>query len=150
MDTGRKYECINAAIIGQSSDILLECYEENWLKLAPKMVVIILSNNDVFEDRFESSLERFAALNREHNIKTVFVLEANCLEMRPNDLLMHPVMRKVAERNHIPIIDLHAYLKQNYDRGFLWWDFVHLTSFGHRLAADCLFDGLRGIVAATN
>jgi phospholipase/lecithinase/hemolysin len=34
------------------------------------------------------------------------------------------------------VIDRHAYLAERRDRaGFVWWDFLHPTSFGQRLVA---------------
>ena len=45
-------------------------------------------------------------------------------------------MKKVASQYHIPVIDLHEYLKSQADTGFIWWDHVHLTSYGQMLAAS--------------
>jgi phospholipase/lecithinase/hemolysin len=44
----------------------------------------------------------------------------------------------VGVEHRIPVVDLHAELKRATERGFLWWDFVHPTSFGHRLIAEAL------------
>ena len=30
-------------------------------------------------------------------------------------------------------------LAERADQGFLWWDFVHPTSFGHEMIADVVF-----------
>jgi len=103
-----------------------------------------LSNNDNLhispekEDVFRSSLERFINLNKIHGIKTLFVLEANSIEATPGELKMHEVMRNVGIKNKIAVINLHEYLKMNYDTGLLWWDSVHMTSYGHALTAKYL------------
>ena len=90
--------------------------------------------------RFLNALRAFAGFNIRKGIKTIFVLEANSIEFTPGDLRLHPIMRQVGLEKNIPVLDLHGYLALNFDRGFLWWDFVHLTSFGQNLAAGILTD----------
>ena len=129
-----------------NAGVLLELYKREWITLEPEAVVINLSNNDggsvLLAQDFEPCLERFVAINESKNIKTVFVLEANSIEVTPNDLQLHPVMRTVGTRHGVPVVELHAFLKAKYDDGFLWWDFVHPTSLGHRLVADCILRAL--------
>ena len=48
----------------------------------------------------------------------------------------------MAADHEVPVIDLHGYLVERKDAGFIWWDFVHLTTFGQRLVADKLADDL--------
>ena len=40
----------------------------------------------------------------------------------------------------VPVLDLHGHLSapEVVDSGFLWWDYVHLSSYGHRRAAEWL------------
>jgi hypothetical protein len=52
----------------------------------------------------------------------------------------------VAQAASAPIVDMQAYLAQNEDRGFLWWDSVHLTSFGQRLFAERLLPELVAVL----
>ena len=135
-----RFECINASIFGYDSSKLLDLYKDNWLVLEPQIVVIILSNNDSDPDEFYNNSIRFADLNISKGIKTLFVLEANSIEVTPGELRLHKFLKQVGQEKDIPILDLHSYLAQNYDKGFLWWDSVHLTSFGQELAADFLFE----------
>ena len=51
-------------------------------------------------------------------------------------------MQTIAATNDVPVIPMHEYLGRNYTRGFLWWDHVHLTSYGHQLFAERLYQGL--------
>ncbi len=135
------FECINAGIPGAASSGLLDIYIKNWIFLEPKMVVINLSSNDNDPDQFAEVLRRFVNLNISKGIKTIFVLEANSIEERLWGLpILHRVMRQVGQETGVTVLDLHGYLVQNYDKGFLWWDSVHLTSFGQKLAADFLAD----------
>ena len=38
----------------------------------------------------------------------------------------------------VPVVALYDYMQSQYARGFLWWDNVHPTGFGHRLIAEHL------------
>jgi hypothetical protein len=76
----------------------------------------------------------------------VLVLEANSPEVAqdpiPPDenaelLKRHGEMREIAKKHGLKVIDLHHYLSDPAvaDSGFIWWDFVHLTSYGQKLYA---------------
>ncbi len=137
----RSFECINAGMPGYTSSKLLNLYRNEWLALKPQMVVIVLSTNDIdHPSEFPNNLRRFADINRSRGIKTIFVLEANSIEFPPCEHTTHLSMKQVGLEKSVPVWDLHSYLLQNYDKGILWWDFVHLTSFGQKLAADFLFE----------
>jgi len=133
-----RFECINAGISGLDAPRLLAIYREDWLALGPKVVIIDLGNNDKDAQAFGEALAGFAAVNAEHGIRTVFALEPNSIEHTPENLPLHATMRAVAELRRIPVVDLHTELKLAPGRGFLWWDFVHPTSFGHGLIAEAL------------
>jgi len=134
-----KVQCINYGVSGFKSEDLYEIYNAECLKFHPKICVVILSKNDKDEKVFSKNLQNFIDLNRSLNIRTIFVLEANSIGPLP----LHKAMRAIGEKNGITVVDLHGWLIQNYDQGFLWWDGVHLTNFGQQLAAECLFDALR-------
>jgi lysophospholipase L1-like esterase len=134
--------CINISISGQDSAGLYKIYEK-FIQYDPELVILNLSNNDQDAKVLEDSLNSFLRLNEEKDIDTLFILEANSIETHPSGLLMHPVMMKVAKQNRIMTIDMHHYLKKHYDDGLLWWDNVHLTSFGHELAAKRICQEIR-------
>ncbi len=70
-------------------------------------------------------------------------MEPNSVENDTQSLLRHhAAMARVAEAPGVPILDMHSYLAERYDDGFLWWDQIHLTSFGHQLFAHRLFEEL--------
>lgn len=48
-------------------------------------------------------------------------------------------MRRLGTELRVPLVDMHAHLRSSRDTGFLWWDQVHLTSYGQRLFADKLY-----------
>ena len=110
-------------------------------------MILNVSHNDKDEDQegFVSGLEDFVAFNRERGIATIFSLEATSLEAYPGGLALHGPMREVAERLGVPVVDTHARLEEAYDHGFLWWDTVHPTSYGHRLIAEALAPAVRAV-----
>jgi len=135
---GLSTECINAGILALDSAWLLKLYESQWIQLEPDLLVLNLSNNDKDAAVFERALEGFLTLNREHGIPTLLALEANSIEHRLNGPVLHSVVRRVAERHGTPLLDLHGQMSAATDRGLLWWDFVHPTSFGHRILGTAL------------
>ena len=135
-------ECINGAVDGANAALLLECYQRDWVAYGQELCVINLCCNDSDReatppDVFASLLRRFVEVNQAAGIKTLFVLEAVSTEVREG-FRLHPVMARVARENNVPIVDADAYLDAHRDDGFLFWDLVHLTSFGHKLLAECL------------
>ncbi len=141
------YEFINSGISGERVARLLKPYSEEWIHWNPKIVLINLSNNDTDTEKFAKYLPKFVQLNESKKIKTILILEANSLEQTRDFLATnHQTMKKVAAEYHLPVIDLHQCLLENYDSGFLWWDFVHPTSYGHALAADCIYPTLHDVI----
>jgi len=140
VQNGKKFECINTGTNATRSDLLYEAYHREWVNFSPSIVFINLSNNDRDAKEFEISLEAFLRLNEKRNIKTFFILEANSREAKPKGLPLHITMQIVAKKYDIPVLDMQQYLGDRYDEGLIWWDKVHLTSFGHRLAADYLIE----------
>jgi hypothetical protein len=52
-------------------------------------------------------------------------------------------MQEMGDRLAVPVVDLHGRLRALEGTGFVWWDKVHLTSYGQELAAGLLFDALK-------
>jgi lysophospholipase L1-like esterase len=144
----RRVEVSVVAIPGARAGSLLGRYAEQAGRGAPDVAAINLSFNDrrTPPEVFEAALRRFVELNRRLGTRTLFVLEANSPEHEPGELAQHPVMRRVAEEEGVPLADLHDCLKKRLDDGFLWWDIAHLTPYGHRAAAECLLGPLLGLL----
>jgi lysophospholipase L1-like esterase len=140
---------VNAGVAGADSTLLLESYRTEWIDLAPRVTVVTLANNDTKGRALVRNLFELVTLNRSRGIQTLFVLEPNSIEYdarRPLEI-KHRLMRGVASRTDVPVVEMDAYLAEHHDDGFLWWDHVHLTSFGHRLFADRLAPELRRLLA---
>jgi lysophospholipase L1-like esterase len=140
-----RFEVINAGISGSSSGPLADHFEKEWAALEPELVVVDLGTNDDDTAAFRRNLERIAALDEAKGTRTLFVLEANDAD-NPHLRRNHEAMRDVAAAHGIPLTDLHRAILARSDDGFLWWDFVHLSSFGQKLAADVLFSDIRRLL----
>jgi lysophospholipase L1-like esterase len=144
----RKMDFINAGISGTNSTDLLKLYTNSWRNtLKPDLVVLNLSNNDMGNPKFESNLRKFVELNRP-DIGTIFMLEANSIERTSGLAKNHEIVKRIGNELRIPVIDLHGYLSEKSDTGIIWWDYVHLTTHGQKLAAQLLTEYIRGNVAS--
>ncbi len=140
-------ECINPSVGGGDTTRMLPYFQNDWINLKPNLVVAILSTNDT-KDVFGPNLQQIVLIGRKHGASTVFVLEANSPEF-PYEIFMaekHAIMRRVGRENNIPVLDAHEYLKARRNDGILWWDIVHLTSFGHELMANFLYENLKPMI----
>ncbi len=138
---GTRVECINTGIPAFTAPQILPLWTETWSPWAPELVVVNLGNNDRDPEAMEQALEALVVFNRARDIRTVLVLEPNTIEARSERSLAglrerHEVLRAVGARHGVPVLDLHAALVARRAEGFLWWDRVHLTAFGHRLMAE--------------
>jgi lysophospholipase L1-like esterase len=139
-------EVLNAGVSAGNSKLLLNWYRETWIKYDPQIVVINLSNNDRDDTEFKANLSEFVSLNRGLGIKTLFSLEPNSIEQTPTELRLHSSMRQIATATETPIVNMHQLLKEHYDDGFLWWDRVHPTSYGHGLIAGYLLEPIASML----
>ncbi len=142
----KKYECINTGMSGLISERAFYHYNSSWINLEPDIVVIILGNNDDSQGDFYKNLERFVLLNRKENIETVFILEPNSYNTSEHIVEHHPVMRDVADKYNITLIDMHNYLLEKYDTGYVWWDYVHLTDYGQKVFAEKLYSETKNLI----
>ncbi len=138
-----RHQCIRAGIGGGDSTLLLDVYRDLLLPLRPNVLVINLGTNDQDPATLATNLHRLIDISEENGVRTMILLEPNSVECVPGDLRTHPAMREVAEERGVPCIELHEYMKKHYDDGILWWDFVHPTSFGHRLIAERVVKALQ-------
>ena len=138
---GIRVECINAGVSGMVAGQVLEMLRTDLADVRATAALVNLANNDVDTQQFRRSLDAIAGELLQRKMLVVFALEPNSPERRPTDsrhgdlAVKHGIVRSIAARYQRPVIDLHAYLAGRRDAGFVWWDFVHLTSFGQRLVA---------------
>ncbi|MCP3983037.1 MAG: SGNH/GDSL hydrolase family protein [bacterium] len=151
---GTRVECINTGIPAFTGPQILPLWTDTWSAWEPELVVVDLGNNDRDPEALEQAMDELVVFNRERGIRTVFVLEPNTIEARAEQSLAglverHGILRRVGGRHGIPVLDLHEALVIRRAEGFLWWDRVHLTSFGHRVMAEEL-DRLLGEIPGSS
>jgi lysophospholipase L1-like esterase len=141
---GERFELIDAGLPGETSSRLRRDWEKRWIAWQPELLLVNLGNNDRDPEVLARNLERIAEANAARGIATAFIPEANCVESRSEKSLAelvrkHDALRAVAARNEAKVVEVHGPLADERDTGFLWWDRVHLTSFGQERLAALLF-----------
>ncbi|MBK6604088.1 MAG: SGNH/GDSL hydrolase family protein [Leptospiraceae bacterium] len=143
-------ECINGGISGFSSESALDFYKENFDKIRPDITVINLSHNDAFfgigPDKYMENLKAMMELNRKNKVTTILSVEPVEIQfeiVKP----YHHAMKEFAKKENIPLIDMHSEMASKYEEGFLWWDRVHLTSYGNSLFAESMIPTLKKIIS---
>lgn len=133
-----RLETWNTAQPGARSRQLFDRLGPLWAQLAPDLVVIALASNDRSVPRLVESLQRFARATRALGGDALLVLEPNVRERGELLRERHLAMQRVARTEGLEVLDLQGYLGRDdvHDSGFLWWDFVHLSSYGQALAAE--------------
>jgi lysophospholipase L1-like esterase len=143
VSTDQKIKIVNTGISGVTSSELLEEYQSEWIKLKPKILFINLSSNDFtygdFETKFKNNIENFIELNENNNIRTVLLIEAGSVELNRKNPL-HQILTEIAKNEKILLIDIDQYLKDKNQTGLIWWDYVHLTDYGHQLVAEYILN----------
>jgi len=145
---GPDFECINAGLRGFRAQRLARIFDENWSRLAPKLVVVNLCNNDRDPKLLSAALEQIVLRSRAIGAQVLFVEEAKSFESdHANVIRNQAAMTVVAQRHDVPVVAMYDYMQSQYARGFLWWDDVHPTGFGHRLIAEHLEPYIRANVS---
>lgn len=141
---GPRYELINAAVRGYVLKEMVEEFESRWASWNPHTVILNASHNDRgAPERFERYLDRLLRRCRLAGIQVVLIQEPNAGRRGSKELLrLHSTMATLGERYAMPVLDLQAPLAARGDDGFLWWDGVHMTTFGQKLFAEQLVEEL--------
>ena len=142
---GERFEVIDAGVPAEVAKDQRKHFEESWVAWQPELVLVNLGNNDRDPRILAREVERIARRAREAGSRVVFVPEPNCVEGRSARSLRvlvanHAAMREVAARLGLPVVEVHGRLHAERDSGFLWWDRVHLTSYGQERLARLLLE----------
>jgi lysophospholipase L1-like esterase len=134
-------ETYNFSFSGPNSTELLRKYAESWRFSRPELLVINLSTNDLKIDTLTANLRTLAHLARAAGGRVVFLLEPNAAEDKYRGLQeKHSAVQRLGQELGVPVWNLDGYLSSDpvYDSGMMWWDKVHLTSYGHGVVAEWL------------
>jgi lysophospholipase L1-like esterase len=131
---------VNGSEHGTNSHELLKRCKDHLYLFRPSIVLINLSTNDATA-QFHEGLQALLDWTKAIGSKVIFIQEANTIEIQRGALLKkHGIMSEIAMQAKAPVFGLNQFMSQNdiYDSGILWWDPVHMTSYGQRKAAEYL------------
>ena len=145
-------ETYNFSISGSNSTELLGKYAESWRFAQPDLLVINLSTNDRYADTLTANLRTLAHQTRAAGGQVVFLLEPNAAEFDHRSLQRkHSAIQRLGQELRVPVWNLDGYMSSDpvYDSGMVWWDFVHLTSYGHGVVAEWLAPQMLAMIRST-
>jgi lysophospholipase L1-like esterase len=134
-------ETYNFSIAGSNSTELARKYVESWRFARPDLLLINLSTNDAKANTLTANLRALAHLARAAGARVVFLLEPNAAEAGHRGLQeKHSAVQRLGQELGVPVWNLDGYMSSDpvYDSGMIWWDKVHLTSYGQSLVAEWL------------
>ena len=134
-------ETYNFSISGSNSTELLRKYTASWRFARPDLLLINLSTNDEKSDTLTANLRTLAQQTGADGGRVVFLLEPNAAEVDHRGLQeKHSAIQRLGQELHVPVWNLDGYMSSDpvYDSGMMWWDKVHLTSYGHGVVAEWL------------
>ncbi len=129
----------NISISGSNPADLYNDYITKWKSLTFDYVFINLVNNDKFKTLTEN-LPKIIQETVARGATPILILEATEGADRNKEKLQY--VKKVAEENKIKTIDLNNHFNspEVVNSGLLWLDYIHFSQYGHKVAADFLFD----------
>lgn len=135
-----RVESINLAMSGLRAAELLKEYKSRYRAFRPHVVLINLAYNDRRSpEQFAVAIEEFLGLNQAAGIKTLLLQEARSPETADDKRVLanYEALRKLGERYEAPVLASHDFLREaaKLRTGALWWDTVHLTSYGQEILA---------------
>jgi lysophospholipase L1-like esterase len=141
-------EAVNLSVSSYRAEELLPDFKSLYRDFPPDLVVINLSFNDRRSTEiFFDAMKGFLDFNGAAGIKTILLEEAYSVEGfrvetdSPQGIVAnHQVLRRLGRKYGVPVLPLHDFLSESarLANGTLWWDQVHLTSYGQELTAAWL------------
>lgn len=124
---------INVGVSDIDPETMCGDYINRWSLYQPQLVIINASNNGVDTNLLKEKLQVLVTYNRQHKISTLFIEgpaeDANRLFEKDMAL------RTIAGTNGITSVEMQSVMQQYKDSGYLWWDAVHLSDYGHYIFA---------------
>jgi lysophospholipase L1-like esterase len=136
-------ESVNLSVSAYRAEELLPDFKSRYRDFQPDLVVINLSFNDRRSpENFFDAMTRFLDFTNAAGIKTILLEEANSVETdSPKGFFAnHQILRRLGRKYRVPVLPLHDFLSESarLGNGTLWWDQVHLTSYGQEMTAAWL------------
>lgn len=126
--------CLNIGIRSAVSETFVNLLEEV-INSKPEKIFFILSHNDEDPKKHKENIDHLFKTWSRLNIPVVAVLEPNNYSLETPSPLHYNIL-STSRKYRLKTIDPLAYFKLKQDSGWIWWDEVHLTDYGHNLLAD--------------
>ncbi len=141
-----KNRCLISLNISKSAGKLEWLYEDltqNYNYINPDLMIVNISSNDNPES-LEANLPNLINYILQKKIKTVFIEEANYVFYHGYDMGLrekHKILRKYLSETNFRLLPFHDYMIRQYSagEGNIWWDVVHMTDYGHEIAAKWIY-----------
>ncbi|MFP4500842.1 MAG: SGNH/GDSL hydrolase family protein [Candidatus Hydrogenedentota bacterium] len=138
---------LNAGIGGANIERISRHFREVWEDSTPEVVVANIGFNDTLggtpPEQFAAGVRQLAATAKARGAQVILVKEAASPHQFPKGVPLHRVLEEVGQAAGVPVLDANPYLRKMKNTGFLFWDCVHPTSYGHALIAEFLLPPLR-------
>ncbi|HEX4923927.1 MAG TPA: SGNH/GDSL hydrolase family protein [Bdellovibrionales bacterium] len=135
-------ELYNLSINGGNTGELFERYKSRFTSLRPRAMIFVLGVNDAHVETFPESLRSFLDYNEKAGVESILALEPTSFERPKGTYLLeaYKVIESEAKTRGARVGRLNDYMVEPdvRDKGLIWWDFVHLTSYGQKLLAQQL------------
>lgn len=131
----------NISKSGESPEEMLSVFKQSLKVFKPTVVILNLGFNPSHRPLREV-FEGFLEVASKDNLQIVLVREANSESGIYHEYV--ELVELISIEHAIPLIDLYKYMRSlpAAESGMLWWDSVHFTDYGHKLAAEFLYKEL--------
>ncbi|HEX7674942.1 MAG TPA: SGNH/GDSL hydrolase family protein [Bdellovibrio sp.] len=132
-------ESMNMAISGSHAKELIQKYHDVYQPFAADIVIIDLAFNDQ-SAQMEEQLPPFITELLHDGKKVILIQEATTNEEPLDNSPDRKTLAQIGLKLQVPVLTLHDYLNDPKiaQKGMIWWDIVHMTPFGQKLAAEWL------------
>lgn len=131
-------DCINLGIRSATSHTFVEL-NGKILKSNPKTIFYILAFNDGNPTEHMTNTKKLVKSWKQAGVEVVLVLEPN----RDKSNYLHQNLANIGKLLNVKTIDMHKIFQRSSQQGWIWWDKIHLTDFGHQLFSDFLIESYR-------
>ncbi len=135
---------VNLGISGWSTNEILNRLESDWIFRNPKILILSTMANDHDINRFKENLIKIIKLIKIHKVKLILIQEPAYPFLQTSEIYQkHKIMEDISSQYRIRLLKPQAFLENSLNSGEIWWDWIHLTDYGHKLLANYLYPQIK-------
>lgn len=127
--------CTNLGIRSATSHTFLKLNSEI-IKSRPKTIFYSLAFNDGNPAEHMKNTKKLVQSWKDEKIEVILILEPN----RDKYNYLHQNLENIGKLLKVKVINMQTAMERSKHLGWLWWDKIHLTDFGHETFAKLLID----------